>query len=437
MSETKPKVLIISTGSFFSTYGGGQVYVKNLVDELIRQGIYLSIATPGRQGDGVQEFRGCKVYTFDSAAKQSELEKLLRKINPDVVHAHGHKAPFAKACVAIGVPCIVTAHHGGILCPAGTLLNHRDQICRICANHRVCLPCVLKNIRGGIVAWPILRMFSLGLRLRIGLWLKKPLFLPYLTPVGQATLSIRNKVMEWNTICENAQLLIAPSRAIAESMAINGALKENITVIPHGIPLSEEARQKNSMSAKSTDTPIRFFFVGRICHVKGVHVMIEAFHQINGSAELHIVGGAGNKAEHRYMKRLVKKYKSDSRIIWQGKIVHDKVNELISRFDIMVHPSICMEVFGLNISEALAMGKPVIATRCGGAEMQIEDGVNGWLVDPNDIVALNQVILRVMKEPHLIEMISEQIGPVHSLESHIRELKTAYRETYEEKTSCH
>ena len=402
--------------------------MKNLVDKLVRQGIYPSIATPGKHGNDVQEYRGCKVYTFNPTAEQSELESFLREINPDIVHAHGHKAPFANACTAIDVPCIVTAHHGGILCPAGTLLNHRDRICRIGANHRDCLPCVLKNIRGGIVAWPILRMFSLGLRLQIGLLLKKFPFLPYLTPVGQATLSIINKAMEWNTICENAQLLIAPSRAIAESMAINGAPKEKIAVVPHGIPLPEGERRKNSMSAKKIDTPIRFFFVGRICHVKGVHVMLEAFHRINGSAELHIVGGAGNKAEHRYMKRLVKKYKSDSRITWHGKIAHKKVNELFTQFDILVHPSIFMEVFGLNISEAMAMGKPVIATRCGGAEMQIRNGVSGWLVNPNDIAALSLVIMRVMKEPHLIEMISEQIGPVHSQESHISDLKKIYRE---------
>ena len=37
------KLLQIASGDFFSTYGGGQVYVKNIVDEMIRQGLDVSV----------------------------------------------------------------------------------------------------------------------------------------------------------------------------------------------------------------------------------------------------------------------------------------------------------------------------------------------------------------------------------------------------------
>ena len=64
--------------------------------------------------------------------------------------------------------------------------------------------------------------------------------------------------------------------------------------------------------------------------------------------------------------------------------------------DVMIHPTICLEIFGLNIAETLALGIPVIATRCGGAEMQIEDGGNGLLVEPNNAKALAQAIQAVV-----------------------------------------
>ena len=83
--------------------------------------------------------------------------------------------------------------------------------------------------------------------------------------------------------------------------------------------------------------------------------------------------------------------------------------ELISQFDIMIHPTISLEVFGLNIAEALALGKPVIATQCGGAEMQIRDAVNGFLVPPNDIEALKKAIMKIVKEPAIIERLVNQI----------------------------
>lgn len=55
-----------------------------------------------------------------------------------------------------------------------------------------------------------------------------------------------------------------------------------------------------------------------------------------------------------------------------------------------------LEAFGLNIAEALALGKPVLATRSGGSEQQIKDGVNGWLVSSNDTDALATKIRHII-----------------------------------------
>jgi glycosyltransferase involved in cell wall biosynthesis len=420
------KLLIIASDDFFSSYGGGQIYVKNLVDEFIRQGIYPSIATPNKQKKVKSEYKGCQLYFFNTDALQSELKKLLWEINPAIVHAHGYKASFTNTCSTIGVPCIVTAHHGGILCPAGTLLNYHNQICHKPASNRDCLPCVLKNIRGGIVSLPILQMVPLSLRWWFGRLLKRLPFIPYLTPVGQTSFSIKNKKKEWETIYKKATQLIAPSHAIAQSMILNGAAKKKITVIPHGIPLQKSNRFNIPIISKPAK-PIRFFFVGRICHVKGVHILLKAFHLIHNNAELHIIGGTGNKTEGRYRNSLKKKYKFNSHIVWHGKIDHNKVEKLMAQFDIMVHPTISMEVFGLNISEALAMGKFVIATRCGGAEMQIKNGVNGWLVAPNDINALSSAMKKIFNGLHLLNRRGGQESTVFSVESHCNELQNLYR----------
>lgn len=422
-------VLLVSAGNFFSTYGGGQVYVKNLVDEMVRQDIRPIIATPGDPGDMLGDYSGCTVHTFVQGTGEAELQALLNKIKPDVVHAHGHKAAFSSACATLGIPCIVTAHHGGILCPAGTLLNHHDQICRIQANDRDCLPCALKNITGGLYAWLILRTLPLFLRLRVGRWLKKLPFVPYLSPVGGASLGIEWKIQEWQTIYQMAHLLVAPSHAIAESMARNGAPKEKIIVIPHGIPLPETAVEPLPVFKGVNEMhPLRFFFVGRICHVKGVHIMLEAFERMHGIAELHIVGGASSRTEHRYMKRLVKKYKSNSCITWHGKIAPEGVSECSARFDVMIHPAIFLEAFGLNIAEALALGKPVIATRCGGAEMQIQDGVNGWLVQPNDVKDLVVAMEKVVSMPIAIlrQVERRALATVKPICNHVSQLNDLY-----------
>lgn len=420
-------LLLVTSSPFFSTYGGGQVYVKNIVDELIRQGISPVIATPAKSNDQIESFMGCTIYTFNSSLVQKDFKTLiplLTTIKPDLVHAHGFKSSFAQACKDLNIPCIITAHHGGILCPAGALLNHRDEICRIKANPKDCLPCVLKNIRGGMFAWPLLKITPLSLRLQLGKLMNRLPFIFYFTPILTASVSIQKKAEEWKSIYSDASLLIAPSQAIADSMVRNSSLLNKITVVPHGIPPPKPSLlSEYSSIAREKNQPVKFFFVGRICHVKGVHVMLAAFNQLLTNAELHIIGGTENKTEEQYFKILKMKYIHNQRIIWHGKEDPMEVNRLIAQFDIMVHPTICLEVFGLNIAEALALGRPVIATRCGGSEMQIKDGVNGWLVEPNNTNSLAYVMEKISKQDQKMNLIAVNVT---SIEIHLNRLLTIY-----------
>lgn len=432
-----PKLLIVSSSNFFSSYGGGQVYLKNLVDEFVNMNIYPSIATPYSKESTPREYNGCKIFTFNSTANIDQFQRLISNIKPDIVHAHGSKDRFAKACINLNIPCIVTAHHGGILCPAGSLLNYRDDICNIAAEYRHCLPCVLKTIRWGLASWPVVRVFSTRHLLSIGHLLSKLPFIPYITPVGQASLGIQKKTLEWSTIHNSAQCLIAPSHAIAESMIQNGARRDKIKILPHGIypPASVSVSKSNLKTQQKA--PIKFFYLGRICHEKGVHVMLSAFKRVKASSELHIIGGAESKSENRYMKRLIKQYQCDKRVKWHGKVNYSEIYRHIRHFDCMIHPTICLEVFGLNISEALAMGKPVIASRCGGPETQIKAGENGFLVQPNDVLALSTAIKLLIHNPSLIKRFTDNSQPINFIQNHCIELINLYREIHEKKTCCH
>ncbi|WP_288179860.1 glycosyltransferase family 4 protein, partial [Bacteroides sp. CAG:633] len=177
--------------------------------------------------------------------------------------------------------------------------------------------------------------------------------------------------------------------AISEAMQRNGLDKDKITILPHGIPLPAFVPSFPPV----INGKIKFFYVGRICYVKGLHVLLQAFSLVNNPhIELHLIGGTGNKTERRYEHQLKTQYSSDPRIIWHGKVTPEQIFNTIQNFHVLIHPTICLEIFGLNIAEALAMGKPVLATRCGGAEMQIEEGVNGWLVEPNDVEELTKKI---------------------------------------------
>ena len=422
------KIIQIASSDFFSTYGGGQVYVKNIVDEMIRQCLDVVVLSFVGKEISLEEkdYKGISLWEVGLQATTSDIEKLVQSISPDIIHAHSQKALFTTLGEQLHIPVIVTAHHGGILCPAGTLMNADDQICQTTLSHEHCLKCCLANICTGRSWYPMMRLLPKDCYVKLGKALQKFPFLPFITPIGGTALSIQNKISEWQTICGKATRIIAPSHAIADAMCRNGLSPDKVKIVSHGIPkvISPIGQTKQSDN-------VRFFYVGRICRVKGIHVLLEAFNGIANPdrAELHIIGGAGNKGEQRYMERLQRKYTS-SNIVWHGKVPADNVFNTIKDFDVMVHPAIYLEVFGLNIAEALAMNKPVLATRCGGAEMQIVDGENGWLVAPNDVGALRMKMDEIVT--HGIKMDTESLHEgVVGIDEHVKDLMKVYeKETF-------
>ena len=373
-------ILHIASGNFFSTYGGGQVYVRNLVDEFIRQAsIKVSVLSfTGAESVQEKDYHSITIYETGELT-DVDLTAFLKKIKPDIIHAHSHKAQMCRVGKSLNIPVVATAHHGGIVCPAGALMNCKDEICHVPVSHRNCLKCVLRNTRTGLWWYPLMKLLQESLYIKIGKLLGRLPFIYFVTPIGKAALSIKNKQKEWQTIINDCSTMIAPSEATKDAMIRNGLPNNKVTVLPHGIPLPTVFPPFPSI-----EDGIRFFYVGRICYVKGIHVLLEAFHQLkDAEVQLHLIGGSGNKAERRYEKRLQEKYKNDNRIIWHGKIPPDKIYQNIKGYHISVAPSICLEIYGLNIAESLSMGKPVLATKSGGAEMQITDGANGWLIPPN------------------------------------------------------
>ena len=403
------KLTIVASGDFFSNYGGGQVYVRNLVDELVRR--RLACENAGTTDDcntievsaisfvkgtnpTARDYKGINIYQVND---EESFRNALQLIRPDIVHANGEKLMTARLCKEFDVPCVVTAHHGGLVCPAGALLNTDDEICRIPADYSHCLKCYLRNTPTGLFWYPLLKRYSQKQFCKIGQRLERLPNIPFLSPIGRTGLIVSRKLAEWKELSETATHFIAPSDAIAEALRRNGCPDCKITVIPHGIPIVQSTASSPFSVLRSPI--VNFYYVGRINYVKGIHILLKAFTSIeNPNIRLHLIGGAGNKTEHQYMKQLLRQYKRDTRIIWYGKMPSEQLHNTIKDFQCLVHPTICLEIFGLDIAEALVQNKFVIATRCGGAEMQIVEGANGWLIKPNDAKEMQTAMQRFCSE---------------------------------------
>ena len=285
-------VCIVASGDFFSDYGGGQVYVRNIVDELARHSEISTtvISFNANQQPSTKEYNGIQVHIVND---ETSLLDALKTIHPDIVHANGEKLLSAKICKELEIPCIVTAHHGGLVCPAGALLNTNDEICSIPADYSHCLKCYLRNTPTGLFWYPLLKHYSQNHYCRIGKHLERLPSVPFLTPIGRTGQIVTQKLKDWKELAATATHFIAPSNAIAEALKRNGCPSDKITVIPHGIPIHQTSNIKHQTSN------IHFYYVGRINYVKGIHVLLKAFSSIdNPNIRLHLIGGAGNASEY-------------------------------------------------------------------------------------------------------------------------------------------
>ena len=432
MKENKnnlQKVLIVASESFCSSYGGGQVYVKNLVDGLLARGLEIVIVSvlhvkksKVKTSIDTQKYKSYKCfhikYNDADTDAENKVQCLLKELAPDVVHANGEKALFIQLCRKIHVPCVITAHHGGIICPAGTLLNYRDRMCNKTVSDKDCIRCCCRILPGYYIWVVLLNVLPLKLRLYLGSIITKVRFIPFITPVLLITRNITQKLKTINVL-KQADAIIAPSVAIADALNRNG-INKNVQILPHGIP------EIQSVPLTEVGIPMKFFYIGRINYVKGIHVMLQAFKNIpNNKYELHIIGAGGNKREVRYEERLKRKYRGLN-IDWHGKIEHQKTLEYIKSCHVMIHPAIYLEVFGLTIAESLAIGRPVLATRCGGAEMQIKNNVNGWLMPPNDTKALYDKLIAIANKPNEVLELAKNCH-AEPFKGHIQSIIKVYR----------
>lgn len=117
----------------------------------------------------------------------------------------------------------------------------------------------------------------------------------------------------------------------------------------------------------------------------------------------------GNGALRPRMERTVAEMGLEAKVVFWG--VRDDVPRLLAASDVFVLSS-DYEGMPLAVLEAMAAGKPVVATAVGGVPELVEDGVTGILVPPGETEALAGGILRVLSDPGLRESMGQRAQEV-------------------------
>jgi glycosyltransferase involved in cell wall biosynthesis len=141
---------------------------------------------------------------------------------------------------------------------------------------------------------------------------------------------------------------------------------------------------KNNTSDETIHSDIlKFLYVGQLIKRKGLNSAIESFSKIsNNNWKLTIVGSG---ADENLLKELVTQYHLKDKIKFAGYKQKDEIIDYYSDADVFLMPSY-LEVWGLVLNEALASGLFCLSSKYAGATFDlIQEGKNGYIVDPKDV----------------------------------------------------
>lgn len=367
-----------------------------------------------------------KLYcsSFISEEEQlNEIARFFKYIAPDVIHSNMIEVIDVEAAKKCNIPIVLTIHIGGFICPRGGgngLLRYDDSICKEKVG-RHCFRCCAQDFPLPFLACFLYRCTPTRLREWAFHKLRnRQIFYLSQFLIKSHEIILRQKAIE---IYKYATIITADQR-LKDILSLNG-LTDNVLLIPHGV------KPRPRLPFPEVKDVVKFYYCGRIQYSKGLHNLFKAFEGIDNSLyELHIIGDAESSRPSRRYDQSIRKMGIGRNVIFHGRLPNESIEAVIKDMHVMIHPAIFLEVYGISIAESLAIGRPVLATRCGGAEMQISNGINGWLVDPNNVTSLHGKIKEIISEKGKLLLMANNCSLPHPMPEYLKALVNLYRKMH-------
>jgi len=189
--------------------------------------------------------------------------------------------------------------------------------------------------------------------------------------------------------------------ALREKIVLRG---DKIAKIYSGIdldrfrPVTEEEknRVREKWNIRHDDAVIGI--VSKLWEGKGHEILIRAFKEVKKDIKVARLIIVGEGPLYSMLNDLVDRLGLSDSVLFTG--FQMDVAEIISSFDVVVLPSY-FEGMGRVLLEAMAMGKPVVASRVGGIPDLVKDSVNGFLITPGDVKELSDALKKLLNNKGL------------------------------------
>ena len=386
--------------------GGAEISIRLLAEALSGEGVEVHLLTPSFSGSrGPEKMGGFTAYyylfPFRSAIRRHAIvgnpffylwsyravSRYVERVGLDLVHAQNKYSTPGSVLAArrSHIPVFVTIRDTLPLC--------EFAVCTLRGETRIGVDC------GFLKLLKCTREFQELYDLE-GSRLSKALrWLPLAFYARINSRSLRYSLGKVDQI-------VAVSNGLKELYVESGFEAAKIAVVPNIIaplaqPKAEDLAElealRRRLNLRSGDKVV--LYVGRLSWGKGVHLLVEAMGRVLAKVrgvKLIVVGGG---ILEPVLKETAISQGSEDSILFLGHVGHEVVLRLYCLADLVASPSIWPEPLSRVHLEAMAAGKPIVASKIGGNLETVIDGKTGLLVAPGDVDALAESIVYLLENP--------------------------------------
>jgi glycosyltransferase involved in cell wall biosynthesis len=384
MSSAPASVLLVTPR--WARDGGVAAHVKASAELLASQGLSVSVLAAQIE-DVVSDGGGVSVHhspaLFDAHAPEGERFGAALASLPEVIHLHQVDDPAIVSALRASAPVLISVH-GYSACTSGVYYFAPGQECTR-AHGLGCIP---------------------QLTLHGCAHTRYPKALP---------AKFRNATRRREAL-GRADLLLSYSGAVDRHLAANGLRERAVIPLFATVPVAK---------ASGHESRRRVLFAGRIVPAKGLDVLLRAACEVD--CEL-VVCGAGRQLNE--MRELAHSLGLGGRVSFAGWLDEHALARELADASVVAIPSLWPEPFGLVGIEALAAGRPVVASATGGIMEWLDDGVSGLMVPPGDARALARALEELLEDTERQRVMGEAgrraVGERFSPQRHVEALLAAY-----------
>jgi glycosyltransferase involved in cell wall biosynthesis/MoaA/NifB/PqqE/SkfB family radical SAM enzyme len=327
--------------------------------------------------------------------------ELIAEIKPDIAHI-GHLNHLSTGIVdelnKQHIPIVFTLHDFWLMCPRGQFLTR--SIAEM-DNFRVC-----SGQQDQKCASDCYRVYFSG---REAVQDQE---------MGQWSKWVHQRMIETKSIIDKVDIFIAPSNYLRTRFIRDFQVPEDkIIYLDYGFP-TEYLTTSDKSEGEKTFT---FGYIGTHNPAKGVNQLIEAFKQIGEPAKLKIYGRSNGQSTEA-LKALAAGSRNE--IEFSGEYInHNLADDVFSKVDCIVVPSIWAENSPLVIHEAQACKIPVITADFGGMKEYVQHKVNGLLFKHRDVDSLAAQMKFAVANPQLLKEYGER-GYLYATDGNVPDIQT-------------